>query len=246
MLLGKKGLCACTAILLAVAIATFGWSGRAAAESEEYGTELQNYFSNASTTGGTAYVNITAPLEGNTTGATAAEREGETCAMIYVFNTEQSLQACCGCPVTADGLLTLNITTQLAGNPVALGKLLEDGVIRVISTLPNAVPAPATNPPPTPATYIGCDSNTQVCCDPTGAASGATLTPGNELIGWADHIQVTGITETVFQADIPDALELHDGLPEACGSIVRLGSLQGTCTCPTGPIGFTPTVKHRR
>src|SRR5271167_4625218 len=131
------------------------------------GVELQNYFSNASTTGGQAYVNIIAPLEGDTTGPSAAVREGETCAMIYVFNTEQSLQACCGCPVTADGLLTLNVTTQLAGNPVALGKLLQDGVIRIISTFPNAVPPPATVPPSTPHEYIGCDSNTQVCCDPT-------------------------------------------------------------------------------
>jgi len=246
MLLGKKGLCTSTAILLAVAIATFGWSSMAAAESEEYGQELQNYFSNASTTGGTAYVNVTAPLEGNTTAATAAEREGETCAMIYVLNTEQSLQACCGCPVTADGLLTLNITTQLAGNPVALGKLLQDGVIRILSSLPNAVPPPATNPPPAVADYIGCDSNTQVCCDPTAAGTDFTLTPGSELVAWGDHIQNTQITETVFEADIPSALELNHGLPEACAEIVKLGSLQGTCTCPTGPVGFTATAKHHR
>ena len=85
-------------ILLAVALATFALSGRAAAESEEYGTELQNYFSNANTKGGQASVNITAPLEGDATGATPASREGEICAMIYVFNTEQAMQACCGCP----------------------------------------------------------------------------------------------------------------------------------------------------
>jgi hypothetical protein len=220
------------------------------------GVELENYFSNASTTGGQAYVNIIAPLEGDTTGPSAAVREGETCAMIYVFNTEQSLQACCGCPVTADGLLTLNITTQLAGNPVALGKLLQDGVIRIISTLPNAVPPPATVPPSTPAEYIGCDSNTQVCCDPTAVPadtdSDSTVT-SNQLVAWGDHIQNTQITETEF--DSASALEIgaepeedYDpyGLPEACGAIVRLGSLQGTCTCPTGPVGFTPTAKPRR
>ncbi len=104
------------ALLVSISVCVAAWAGTAAAESEEAGVELQNYFSNANTTGGQASVNITAPLEGDTTGATAAEREGETCAMIYVFNTEQSLQACCGCPLTADGLLTLNITTQLAGN----------------------------------------------------------------------------------------------------------------------------------
>jgi hypothetical protein len=87
-----------TIILLAVAIATFAWSGRAAAESEEAGQELQNYFSNANTTGGQAYVNIIAPLEGDPTATAPYAIAGETCAMIYVFNTEQAMQACCGCP----------------------------------------------------------------------------------------------------------------------------------------------------
>ncbi len=223
---------------------------------EEYptGQELQNYFSNASTTGGQAYVNIIASLEGNTTGTSAAAREGETCAMIYVFNTEQSLQACCGCPVTADGLLTLNITTQLAGNPVALGKLLQDGVIRIIPTLPNAVPPGHGITQPA---YEGCDANTGVCCDPTAAPAVTDPTDGtvssNQLVAWADHIQNTQITETPFDSETvlevgAEPEEEYDayGLPGACGAIIKLGSLQGACTCPTGPVGFTPTAKPRR
>ena len=232
MLLGKRGLSASTAILLAVAIATFGWSGMAAAESEEAGTELQNYFSNANSSGGQAYINITAPLEGNESATTRALREGETCAMIYVFNDAQAMQACCGCPVTADGLLTLNITVQLAANPVATGTLLHDGTIRILSSLPNDTPpAPGDSLP----SYEFCDSATSVCCDPTAANTGFTLTPANELVAWGGHIQTTQITETEFMADVPDATELNDGLPEACDDIVRLGSSQGTCTCPAGP-----------
>jgi hypothetical protein len=208
--------------------------------------ELQNYFSNAQTTGGQAYVNIIAPLEGNTTGTTAAARAGETCAMIYVFNTEQSMQACCGCPVTADGLLTLSISGGLAGNPVALGQLVHDGSIRIIPSLPNAVPAPATNPPSAPPAYIGCDSATGVCCDPTAASTGNQLIPGSKLVAWGQHIQNTQITEKKFEVNAPTPEELTDGLPEACGDIAKLGSGQGACTCPTGPVGFTPTAKHRR
>ncbi|MGC2761212.1 MAG: hypothetical protein WA206_07870, partial [Candidatus Binatus sp.] len=106
-------------ILLAAAIATFAWSGMAAAEEEEAGQELQNYFSNANAiAAGDALVNITAPFEGNATALTAAAREGETCAMIYVFDTSQAMQECCGCPLTADGLLTLSITNQLVQQPV--------------------------------------------------------------------------------------------------------------------------------
>ena len=117
MFSGKK-FSASSAIGLAVAIAMFAWSGMAAAESEESGVELQSYFSNANTTGGQAFVNIVAPLEGNATGSTPALTRGETCAMIYVFDTAQNLQSCCGCPITADGLLTLQISVNLAPNVV--------------------------------------------------------------------------------------------------------------------------------
>ncbi len=205
--------------------------------------ELQNYFSNANTTGGQASVNVTAPLEGIPTASTAAARVGETCAMIFVFNTEQSIQACCGCPVTADGLLTLNITTQLAGNPVALGKLLNDGIIRIIPTLPNATPPGHGISQPA---YEGCDSTTGVCCDPTATSTGNQLIPGSKLVAWGDHIQNTAITETRFESAAPTPEELNYGVPEACGDIAKLGSGQGACTCPTGPVGFTPTAKHRR
>ena len=227
-LLGKRVLGTSAMILLAAAMATL-----AAAESEEYGTELQNYFSNANTTGGQAYVNIIAPLEVDPTATTPYAVEGETCAMIYVFNTEQAMQACCGCPLTPDQLLTLSVTTQLANNPVALGTLVHDGSIRILSSYPNAVPGY----PPGPDVF--CDTNTGVCCDPTASRSGFTLTLGSELVAWGDHIQNTAITETVFQADVPTAAELtdeglEDGLPQACAAILHLGSSQGVCTCSFG------------
>ena len=243
-LLGKRVLSTSTMILLTAAIASFAWPGMAAAESEEAGTELQNYFSNAGTTGGQAFVNITAPLEGNERATTPALREGETCAMIYVFNTDQAMLACCGCPVTADGLLTLNVSGSLAGNPVT-GTILHDGTIRILSSLPNASPPPP--PVETPA-YEGCDLTTGVCCDPTAASTGFTLTPGNELVAWATHIQNTQVTEDEFQADVPDSEELNNGLPGACADVTALGSGQGVCTCifvpptPTATATATPTA----
>ena len=73
MLLGKRSLCAAMVILLAVAIATLGWSGMAVAEEEEAGQELQNDSSNANVTAaGNALVNITAPFEGNPTATNPA------------------------------------------------------------------------------------------------------------------------------------------------------------------------------
>ena len=193
--------------------------------------ELQNYFSNANTTGGQAFVNITAPLEGNPMASTAAVRAGETCAMIYVFNTEQSMQTCCGCPVTADGLLTLGVSGGLTGNPVDVGQILHDGSIRIIPSLPNATPRPVGASLPA---YEGCDSATGVCCDPTAASTGNQLIPGSKLAAWGDHIQATAISEKKFEVNAPTAAELNDGLPGACAAIVRLGSGQGACTCPSG------------
>jgi len=81
--------------------------------------ELQSYFSNANVdVAGNALINIVAPFEGNATSATGSIANGETCAMIYVFDTSQAMEECCGCPITADGLLSISITDNLAQQPV--------------------------------------------------------------------------------------------------------------------------------
>ena len=118
-------------LMVLIGLCIAAWSGKPAAESEEAGQALQSYFSNANTTGGQAFVNITAPLEGNATATSPAVKQGETCAMIYVFDTAQNMQACCGCPLTADGLLTLRISANLAPNPVGSLSILMDGSIRI-------------------------------------------------------------------------------------------------------------------
>ncbi len=224
------------ALLASIAMCVAAWAGVAAAESEEAGAELQNYFSNAHTTGGQGFVNVTAPLEGDQTARSPVVREGEICAMIYVFDTDQALQACCGCPVTADALLTLSITQNLAPNPTATGQLLQDGSIRILSTFQNAtsVGVPPSEIPP----FEGCDSRTGICCDPTANGGSAVLTPANELAAWGTHVQDTQITEQNFQVSVPLLLDPppppapdFDQLPVACANIVELGSGQGVCTC---------------
>jgi len=193
--------------------------------------ELQNYFSNAHTTGGQGFVNITAPFEGNSTASSPVAQEGEICAMIYVFDTDQALQTCCGCPITADGLLTLSISGNLAPNPLATGQLLHDGSIRILSTAPNATFNPLLETPP----FEGCDLINGVCCDPREG-----LTPDGNLEAWANHVQNTQITEEEFQsvgpavADDPPiggGLSDYTALPETCADTIALGSGQGFCTC---------------
>ncbi|MFZ0246680.1 MAG: hypothetical protein WAL68_13475, partial [Candidatus Binatus sp.] len=235
------------ALLVSIGLCVAAWAGMAAAEEEEAGQELQNYFSNANVTAaGNALVNITAPFEGNATDATGAVHNGETCAMIYVFDTSQAMEECCGCPLTADGLLTLSITNQLAqqpvGDAVAGVNALEDGSIRILSTLPNATPGdPVGN-------EVYCDPTTSVCCDPTGTngpAGVGTLTPGSELVAWGQHIQTTQTTEDQFEV-APAEPSDFDGLPVACAGLVAAGSGSGLCICPFGdpsvPIPPTPVA----
>jgi hypothetical protein len=187
------------AMLVSVAVCIGAWPGIAAAESEEAGQELQSYFSNANTTGGQAFVNIIAPLEGNETATSPA-------------------------------------------NPVGSLSILMDGSIRILATSPNATP-----PPPGDSIFPGenCDPSTSVCCDPTGTATGFSVSRnfglGTELVAWASHIQGTQITESEFQANSPEYVGVGSGeeilpdpitLPEACSDITQLGSGAGVCSCP--------------
>ena len=244
MFLGKKVFGTSTAIALAVAIAMFAWSGMAAAESEEVGVELQNYFSNANVTAaGNALVNVVAPFEGNATAASPAVSAGMTCAMMYVFDTSQAMEECCGCPISADGLLSFSITNQLAQQPVgdstAGVNSLENGSIRILSTKATFTPITWAGGGDSIPSYVGCDFVHSVCCDPTGDYNGAgeagILTPGSELAAWAQHIQDTQITETEFLV-APSSGSDFDELPTTCGSLVTEGSGAGVCICPTESI----------
>jgi hypothetical protein len=120
------------AIFVALVMAIFvmaGMSRSASAQTPQ--VEWTNYFTNADTNAGNAAVHIADPL-----GSTSSPSQpAEICAEIYVFDVSQGLQECCGCPVTSDGLLTLNITSDLASSAVAFpdSGILTDGVIRIFS-----------------------------------------------------------------------------------------------------------------
>jgi hypothetical protein len=202
-------------------------------------TEQINYFSNANTTGGHASLRIIDPFE-----AVGLQPE-DLCAMIYVFDTHQALQECCGCPVSADGLLTLDIDDLLASNPVAdqnnSGNVITDGIIEILSTRTNDTVANESGGPLagefcTPVIPTGPGAG--VCCDPTGSAGALVLTP--TLRAWAGHVQNTNITEEEF-ADVPTSSESDAAaLAGLCADAVDLGSGSGTCVCAPESLS-TPT-----
>jgi hypothetical protein len=87
-------------------------------------------------------------------------------ASIYVFDDSQELTECCSCDVSADGLLSESVRTQLTANPLT-GIKPSRGVIKVISSSVNAG-GPGSHENPT---------------------SNFTNTPAAGLRGWATHIQ---------------------------------------------------------
>ena len=153
------------------------------------------------------------------TAASPTSGDVNLCAMIYVFDNDQALSECCGCLVTPDGLRTLSVTHDITSNPLT-GTVSNNGVIVVLSTLPNGEP-----------------------CDPTGALGPTNLSTADFTLvptvrAWATHIQnrVGGsypMTETAFSDGTASPAEL-ELVTEECFFTVRLGSGQGVCGCGTG------------
>ncbi|MFY9912654.1 MAG: hypothetical protein WCF22_20715 [Candidatus Sulfotelmatobacter sp.] len=181
---------ACT---LAVALcATSAWAQSAPAPD----TLKVDYFANAHTDGAPdATLRITNP---GTSGISL-------CASIYVFDTTQEMSECCSCYISADGLRTLSVNTNLTSNPLT-GVSLSTGVIKMVSTLPKGGVCPLPGLSPTPA-----------------------------VRAWATHIQNTDftITETASQDATLSAAEVAR-LERGCSSILNVGSGAGICSCGTG------------
>jgi hypothetical protein len=61
---------------------------------------------------------------------------GTLWASFYVFDDSQELQECCSCAISADGLLSESVNTELLANPLT-GKINTRGVIKVVAYGPS-------------------------------------------------------------------------------------------------------------
>jgi uncharacterized protein YjdB len=133
---------------------------------------------------------------------------GSLCAMIYVFDTRQELNECCGCKVSDSGLRTLSVLNDLTANPLT-GKKPRAGTIEIVSS------DPAQNPQ----------------CNP------GSLAPAGEILGWGTNAQGSGsnfqVTEETF-ANTALTTAQAAVLSTECSMLTQLGSGQGICTCGTG------------
>ncbi len=128
-----------------------------------------------------------------------------TCAMIYVYAADQQLAECCGCPVSANGLVHENVQTDLLGNTLTR-VVPNEGVIQIVS---------------------GLDRDT---CDPTNVID---IEYG--FTAWTTHIQNKVGTTFPITETRNTPLDLSDGelatLEADCTYATRLGSGFGVCKC---------------
>jgi hypothetical protein len=257
------------ALALAGFVATLGLPQRALAQDDDYYVTYYDVATSASPSragyGGPGFsggagdntVRITNP---------GSDANQTLCAMIYVFDDFEELQACCGCPVTPDGLRTLSTINNLTFNFGVNKGNLNAGVIKLISSTYNFVPG---NPNPTgvnpPGTNGATSGNIPLACSPTGAASNdpfhraAPVNPTPALRAWMTHDElqepgnipsghaVQGVSVEEFQASPLDSTELAN-LQEGCELAITGGSGVGTCTCGSGDVviqtGKTASTKR--
>jgi hypothetical protein len=166
------------------------------------------YFANRNNASGfDQVVNIVNP---GAQGSPMSSSEGLVCANIYVFAPDQQMIACCACPITADGLLSLSVNKNLTGNPLT-GVAPNAGAIALVSSAPE-----------------------ESLCDPT-AISIDNVEP--DLRAWSTHlVQATPGTlftiETGFRQAPLGQDELSSSfLPSTCRFTEYLGSGKGVCSC---------------
>ncbi len=159
----------------------------------------------------------------------AATNFGTACADLYVFDANQEMLECCSCPITANGLLTLDVNQQLLNSPLTgvvptttfdpvLGSVAGTAVVKVVADRgcdETSITAPVNGALRAAATH-GLNSLLFVCDIRTGACS-PQVTPRNP-------------NETLFQP-APLTVTEQQFLGQACSFVQYLGSGRGRCIC---------------
>jgi hypothetical protein len=158
------------------------------------------------------------------------------CAMIYVFDDNQEMGECCGCPLTSAGLLSLSVEKNLTSNWALAGGFgggaHSNGAIAIIAASPNTT---ALSPGGGGAAANGG-------CDPT-RNPGYEVTMANNVFGSIIHNQIVAgnpnsdevakTTETKLFDDCNGNFANEVYLQTQCGALVGNGTGGGICTCPT-------------
>jgi hypothetical protein len=212
----NRSMLLCTKLALvvaALAVAFTAGSPVARAQSQIF---LSTYFSNANTPGAPdATARIWNPGAVQNTAGTDSLN---VCALIYVFDANQQMAECCGCFVSANGLLTLSVNNNLTSNPL-LGPQLHTGLIEVFTDFnPANPPAPGNCDPRVINPFFGLD---------------ADITHVQNKVGATFPITEEDFKESTIFNPIPPG-QVAD-LAEDCTVIHKVGGgVSGICTCPPG------------
>ncbi len=172
----------------------------------------------------------------------AGARPQTVCAMIYVFDDDEEMGECCGCPVSSTGLATFSVLSNLTSNwALADGNEGADnpdpanglGAIAIVAAAPNA-----TFPVNCAGASLGCYGG----CDPTNVP-GYSVTLANNLLGSITHVQMVAGNPLIERLITGmDEISLSDNgggdpvnlvyLQAQCGALLGNGSGAGVCNCP--------------
>ena len=177
-------------------------------------------------------INPNGAANGNLAGA----RPQTVCAMIYVFDDDQEMGECCGCPLTSGQLATFSVNHNF-GLDWAIsnfeGGFEGLGSIAIVAAAPNALP-----------TCLGQGGACHGGCDPTNIP-GYSVTTINNLLGSITHNQqvqagpigstaaIFGLTEVGLFDDAGGDPTNLVYLQSQCGALIGNGTQGGICTCPT-------------
>jgi len=165
----------------------------------------------------------------------------DMCALIYVFDDDEQLGECCGCPLTANELVSFGIGrgplyNNLTGNWREASFDVGSGVVLVVGATA-AAPctlngSPSNGSSYNPACHAGCDPTIhfQPGVLVQGTPSGQGLNGG--IIRPQEIGPVESITETTLFDDSPGDATNIAALQDFCKNDVQRGSGRGWCTCP--------------
>ena len=200
-------------------------------------------------------VNPNGSANGNLVGA----QEQTVCAMIYVFDDDEEMGECCGCPLSSTRLKTFSVENDLTSDwglqSGPEGGEHGNGAIAIVASAPNTVGSRFGS------TLINTGGGGRAgqclgsaCCDPTNAP-GYSVTTAANLLGSITHNQIVQFGPTTSIEGFTQITEVGlagDGggdptnlvyLQSQCGALVGNGSGGGVCDCtvlPFSPI-TTPT-----
>ena len=178
-----------------------------------------------------------------------------TCAMIYVFDDDQEMGECCGCPLTPAGIETFSVESDLINNWGITGPEGQDNgngaiaIVAVGTNVPFVAAGPLSNGLFCPETQnAACNGG----CDPTDQPGYSVSTSFN-LLGSIVHNQVitttalggieTGLTQVpLFNNGGGDPTNLAY-LQDQCGALVGNGSGGGICSCPRPDPNAPPPLR---